>query len=68
RRLCCLLVTLSVTSRLAHLAEVLLRAGQVAQAAGIAQEVLARAHHAEVDGPLRFGLILSLSIQVAQQS
>jgi len=48
---------------LAELVEALFRAGQVTQAAGIAEQVLARSHDAGVDGPLRFGLIVALSIQ-----
>jgi DNA-binding CsgD family transcriptional regulator len=48
---------------LAELVEALFRAGQVTQAAGIAEQVLARSHDAGVDGPLRFGLIVALSLQ-----
>jgi DNA-binding CsgD family transcriptional regulator/tetratricopeptide (TPR) repeat protein len=48
---------------LAELVETLMRAGRIAEAAGIAEAVLARPHDGAVDRPLRLALIDALSLQ-----
>jgi DNA-binding CsgD family transcriptional regulator len=47
----------------AELAEALQRAGQVAEASTVAEEVLDRPHRAEADVPLRLTLVSALSLQ-----
>jgi DNA-binding CsgD family transcriptional regulator len=47
----------------AEVVQALLRAGKVAEASARAEAVLARAHAAEVDTPLRVGLVAALALQ-----
>jgi hypothetical protein len=47
----------------AELAKALQRSGQVAEAATVAESVLARSHRADVDIPLRMTLVSALSLQ-----